>query len=79
MTPRGVLPWVLSPSRREWRLFLPLDPAGRGPRAAVVSRRVSDGKWVARVDAIRDRPAALSEPFSDVEDAVRWAEEHVDP
>jgi len=71
------LPWFLSPSKREWRLHLPLDPQGRGPRVAVVSKRADGGGWVARVDSILDRPSGMSQPFADVEDAVRWAEEFV--
>lgn len=74
---RRSLPWFLSPSKREWRLYLPLDPDGRGPRAAVVSKRVDGGGWVARVDPVLGRAAALSRPFPDVEDAVRWAEEQI--
>lgn len=73
----STLPWYLSESRREWRLHPPLHPTQKGPRAAVVSKRVHDGRWVARVDPIFGRPAAISDPFDAVEDAVRWAEEQI--
>lgn len=72
-----LLPWFLSASKREWRLHLPLSPTQKGPRAAVVSKRVDDGRWVARIDPILDRPAAISDPFDAVEEAVRWAEERI--
>jgi hypothetical protein len=71
------LPWYLSDSKREWRLHLPLHPTQKGPRAAVVSKRADDGRWVARIDSILGRPAAISYPFDAVEDAVRWAEAQI--
>ena len=74
---RASPPWFLSESKREWRLYLPLDPDGSGPKVAVVSKRIDDAGWVARVDAHLDRPACISEPHAHVEDAVRWAEERV--
>ncbi len=69
-----LLPWVLSRSKREWRLH-PEGTDRRKRPLAMVCKRKTDGSWIGVIQATDGYSGCISGPYPCVEDAVRWVED----